>query len=54
MKTVGGLGEAESSTLPSFEIARTFGGEGWICGGDRSSAVEIEYAWMAELSVVVK
>jgi hypothetical protein len=54
MKMVGGLGEAESSTLPSFEIARTFGGEEWICGGARSSAVAIEYAWMAELSVVVK
>jgi hypothetical protein len=54
MSIVGGLGDADSSTLPSLEIASTLGGEGWICGGGRSSVVVTEYAWMAELSVVVK
>jgi hypothetical protein len=30
MYIVGGEGEAESKIVPSCEIARIFGGEGWI------------------------
>jgi hypothetical protein len=42
MCIVGGLGEAESRTVPLLDIARTFGGEGCAWSGGSSSAVEME------------
>jgi len=54
MYTVGGVGDAESRTLPLLDIAMMFGGDGCGCCGGSSSAVGIEYAWTEGLSVVVK
>jgi hypothetical protein len=51
---VGGVDDAESSTLPLLETAMILGGEGCGCWEGSISAVRIEYACTDGLSVVVK
>jgi hypothetical protein len=54
MYTVGGIGDAEISTLPSLDRVMTLGGEGCGCCDGSNSAVGMEYAWTDGLNVVVK